>query len=76
MPDTICAPRQGSFEIRTVLGDGKIGPEQRRQFDQWRAAILVPLDRSARYRPSRATATVSPSPIRQTAPLDCPYFSR
>ncbi len=71
--DTICVPQQGSFEIRMVLGDGKIGPEQRRQFDQWRAAIPVPLDRPARYAIKGNSYSLA-IPYPATAPLDRPYF--
>jgi DsbC/DsbD-like thiol-disulfide interchange protein len=42
--DTICVPQQDRFALLLRAGDGSIEADQRRQFDQWRSAIPVPLD--------------------------------
>lgn len=47
--DLVCVPESGSFTIPITIGNGTISVEQRARFDQWRAALPVPLDRQAIY---------------------------
>ena len=47
--DLVCVPESGSFTIPLTVGNGTITVEQRARFDQWRAALPVPLDRQASY---------------------------
>lgn len=71
--DMICVPQQDRFKLQLVVGDGAIRAEQRRQFDQWRSAIPVPLDRDARYAISGKRFAIA-IPYPASAPLDRPYF--
>ena len=41
--DLVCVPESGSFTIPLTVGNGTITVEQRARFDQWRAALPVPL---------------------------------
>lgn len=71
--DKICVPQQGRFTVQLVAGDGAIDAKQRIQFDQWRAAIPVPLDQPARYAVNGARYSIAiPYPV--DAPLNRPYF--
>ena len=47
--DRVCVPQRGSLALQLVVGDGKVDTSQRTQFDAWRAALPVPLDREALY---------------------------
>ncbi|MEQ1549781.1 protein-disulfide reductase DsbD domain-containing protein [Sphingorhabdus sp.] len=71
--DTICVPQQDQFTLKLVTGDGAIKAEPQRQFDQWRSAIPVPLDRDARYAISGKRFAIA-IPYPASAPLDRPYF--
>ncbi|MBP6380305.1 MAG: thioredoxin family protein [Sphingorhabdus sp.] len=71
--DMICVPQQDRFELQLVVGNGAIRAEQRRQFDQWRSALPVPLDRGARYAISGKRFAIA-IPYPASAPLDRPYF--
>ncbi len=71
--DTICVPQQDRFALLLRAGDGSIEADQRRQFDQWRSAIPVPLDQPARYAISGNRYNLA-IPYPASAPLDRPYF--
>ncbi len=45
--DEICVPEGDDLSIRLIAGDGK--SDKRGQFDRYRMALPVPLDRNARY---------------------------
>ena len=47
--DTVCVPEGGVLSVPLTAGDGTIGNADRTRFDQWRAALPVPLDRQALY---------------------------
>ncbi len=47
--DTVCVPEGSTFSLALTLGDGAVSSITRTQFDNWRAALPVPLDREARY---------------------------
>ena len=71
--DTICVPQQGRFDLPLRAGDGAVTAQQRQRFDQWRAAIPVPLDQSARYAIDGKTYRIA-IPYPASAPLDRPWF--
>jgi DsbC/DsbD-like thiol-disulfide interchange protein/cytochrome c biogenesis protein CcdA len=47
--DTVCIPEGGTLSVPMTIGDGNMDSTTRTQFDNWRAALPVPLDRAARY---------------------------
>jgi thiol:disulfide interchange protein len=47
--DTVCVPEGSTFAVPLTVGDGKISNADRVRFDNWRAALPVPLDRQAIY---------------------------
>lgn len=47
--DLVCVPEGGTLSVPLTIGNGEIGSASRTRFDQWRAALPVPLDREARY---------------------------
>lgn len=47
--DTVCVPEGGTLLLPMRVGEGKIDAASRSRFDQWRAALPVPLDRQAIY---------------------------
>ncbi|HEV7233700.1 MAG TPA: thioredoxin family protein, partial [Sphingorhabdus sp.] len=47
--DIVCVPEGGTLSVPLTIGDGKIAQASRAHFDQWRAALPVPLDRAGRY---------------------------
>lgn len=71
--DKICVPQQGRFTLRLKVGDGVVDRASRTQFDQWRAAIPVPLDQPARYAVAGKNYLIA-IPYPDGAPLDQPYF--
>ena len=71
--DSICVPQQGGFMLQLQAGDGTVEVAKRKQFDQWRSAIPVPLDQNARYAISGKRYEIA-IPFPASAPLDRPYF--
>ena len=71
--DTICVPQQDRFTLQLRAGGGTVEFNKRKQFDQWRSAIPVPLDQNARYAISGKTYAIA-IPYPASAPLDRPYF--
>lgn len=47
--DIVCVPEGGTLLLPMRVGEGKIDAASRSRFDQWRAALPVPLDRQAIY---------------------------
>lgn len=47
--DMVCVPEGSSFAVPLTVSDGKIASADRVRFDNWRAALPVPLDRQAVY---------------------------
>ena len=71
--DRVCVPQRGSLALEVVVGAGKTDASQRAQFDAWRAALPVPLDREARYAVNgKAIQIAVPFPAK--AALAEPYF--
>jgi DsbC/DsbD-like thiol-disulfide interchange protein/cytochrome c biogenesis protein CcdA len=71
--DRICVPQQGRLSIELMIGDGRIGAEAAKRFDAWRAALPVPLDRTARYAVTGKRIEIA-IPYPATAALSEPYF--
>lgn len=71
--DRVCVPQRGSLAFEMVAGAGKVDASKRTQFDVWRAALPVPLDREALYAvKGRAIQIAVPFPA--SAGLAEPYF--
>jgi DsbC/DsbD-like thiol-disulfide interchange protein/cytochrome c biogenesis protein CcdA len=47
--DLVCVPESGTLSVPMTIGSGTIAKLDRRQFDAWRSALPVPLDRKALY---------------------------
>jgi DsbC/DsbD-like thiol-disulfide interchange protein/cytochrome c biogenesis protein CcdA len=47
--DTVCIPEGALLSAPITIGTGEMDSSKRARFDQWRAALPVPLDREARY---------------------------
>ena len=71
--DTICVPQQDGFTLQLQAGDGTVEVTKRKQFDQWRSAIPVPLDQNAHYAINGKRYEIA-IPYPASAPLDRPYF--
>lgn len=71
--DLICVPESGSFAIPLTVGNGTIAAQQRSRFDQWRAALPVPLDRQANYAISGSNISIA-IPFPESAAADKVWF--
>lgn len=71
--DRVCVPQRGSLALELVVGAGKVGASNRAQFDVWRAALPVPLDREALYLVKGKTIQIA-VPFPANAGLAEPYF--
>ena len=71
--DRVCVPQRGSLALQLVVGDGKVEVSQRTQFDAWRAALPVPLDREALYAVNGKAIQIA-IPFPANAKLANPYF--
>ena len=71
--DRVCVPQRGSLALELVVGAGKVEASQRTQFDAWRAALPVPLDRAARYAVNGKAIQIA-VPFPANAQLAEPYF--
>jgi thiol:disulfide interchange protein len=47
--DAVCVPEQADLATTLTIGDGKITPERRAQFDGWRAKLPRPLGSGGTY---------------------------
>lgn len=47
--DIVCVPEGGTLSAPLIVGTGAISDANRARFDIWRAALPVPLDRTAQY---------------------------
>jgi len=47
--DLVCVPESATLSVPMTIGSGTIAKLDRRQFDAWRSALPVPLDRKALY---------------------------
>ncbi len=71
--DLICVPESGSFTIPLTVGNGAIAAQQRTRFDQWRAALPVPLDRQANYAINGSSISIA-IPFPESAAADKVWF--
>ena len=71
--DRVCVPQRGSLALALVASAGKVEASNYAQFDAWRAALPVPLDREALYAvDGKAIQIAVPYPA--NAQLSAPYF--
>ena len=71
--DRVCVPQRGLLALELVAGKSNVEPSVRAQFDGWRAALPVPLDRNARYAVDGKTIQIA-IPFPAKAELAAPYF--
>ena len=71
--DRVCVPQRGSLALELVANGGKVDASKRAQFDTWRAALPVRLDREARYAVSGKAIRIA-VPFPANAELKEPYF--
>jgi DsbC/DsbD-like thiol-disulfide interchange protein/cytochrome c biogenesis protein CcdA len=71
--DRVCVPQQDTMSLELTAGSGVIDSVSRTRFDQWRAALPVPLDREARYAVNGKTIKIA-VPYPAKAELAQPYF--
>lgn len=71
--DTVCIPEGGLLSVPLTVGDGDIDRARRARFDQWRAALPVPLDSEGRYAISNGKIAFA-VPYPASARLDGVHF--
>jgi thiol:disulfide interchange protein/DsbC/DsbD-like thiol-disulfide interchange protein len=71
--DRVCVPQQGRMQLELIAGRGDIATNSRNRFDQWRAALPVPLDRAAHYAVDGTRIEIA-VPYPAGAALAQPYF--
>ena len=71
--DRVCVPQRGSLALELAAGSGKVDASKPAQFDLWRAALPVPLDREALYAVSGKSIQIA-VPFPANAQLAEPYF--
>jgi thiol:disulfide interchange protein/DsbC/DsbD-like thiol-disulfide interchange protein len=69
----VCVPEGDDLSIDLVAGDGAVSAASRAQFDAYRAALPLPLDRAGRYAVKGKTLEIA-VPYPATAPVKQPYF--
>jgi DsbC/DsbD-like thiol-disulfide interchange protein/cytochrome c biogenesis protein CcdA/thiol-disulfide isomerase/thioredoxin len=71
--DKICVPEGDNLAINLTAGDGSVSAAKRKTFDDYRAALPVPIDQKGRYQiEGKSIAIAIPYPA--DAALDEPYF--
>lgn len=70
--DKICVPQSGELVLELTVGDGRVDPATRTQFDGWRGAIPQLLDQKGRYAVSGETVRIA-IPYPAAAPLAEPH---
>jgi len=71
--DRVCVPQRGTLAVDLVVGAGKTNTADSSQFDRWRAALPIPLDREARYAVDGKTMRIA-VPFPANAKVAEPYF--
>jgi DsbC/DsbD-like thiol-disulfide interchange protein/cytochrome c biogenesis protein CcdA len=71
--DRVCVPQRGTLAADLVVGTGKTSTANNDQFDRWRAALPIPLDREARYAVLGKTMQIA-VPFPAKAAVAEPYF--
>ena len=69
----ICVPEKGAMAIDLVAGDGRISPERRAAFDEFRARLPRPLTAGGRYAVSGENVRLA-IPYPESAAISAPYF--
>jgi DsbC/DsbD-like thiol-disulfide interchange protein/cytochrome c biogenesis protein CcdA len=71
--DRVCVPQRGTLATDLVVGAGKTNTGNTSQFDRWRAALPIPLDREARYALDGKIMRIA-VPFPANAKVAKPYF--
>jgi thiol:disulfide interchange protein/DsbC/DsbD-like thiol-disulfide interchange protein len=71
--DRVCVPQRGNLALELVAGSGGAQNSKRAEFDKWRAALPVPLDRVANYAVSGKTIQIA-VPFPENAELSKAHF--
>jgi thiol:disulfide interchange protein/DsbC/DsbD-like thiol-disulfide interchange protein len=70
---SICVPESADLSLGLTVGDGRISPERRAQFDAWRQAQPKPIGARATYQAASGTLRIA-IPYPAGAPLAQAYF--
>jgi thiol:disulfide interchange protein len=71
--DEVCVPEQGTIAIDLTVGDGRIDPATRTQFDGWRAKLPRPLGAQARFEVVQGRMRIA-VPLPADVAVGQPYF--
>ncbi|MDK2761457.1 MAG: thioredoxin family protein [Sphingopyxis sp.] len=71
--DKICVPERAVISVALKAGDGKVAPDQRKRFDDWRALLPQPLDRAGSWERRGDTVRFG-IPLPPTTTLDAPHL--
>ncbi|GAO40911.1 putative thiol-disulfide interchange protein [Sphingomonas changbaiensis NBRC 104936] len=71
--DEVCVPEQGMIAVDLTVGDGRIDPAARAQFDAWRAKLPRPLGAQARFEVVQGRMRIA-VPLPADVPVSAPYF--
>lgn len=71
--EEVCVPEQGPIAVDLIVGDGRIEPATRTQFDGWRAKLPRPLGASARFEVRQRRMRIA-VPLPQDVAVADPYF--
>lgn len=71
--DEVCVPEQGTIAVGLTVGDGRIDPAARVQFDAWRAKLPRPLGAQARFEVVQGRMRIA-VPLPADVPVTAPYF--
>ncbi|HEU4968259.1 MAG TPA: thioredoxin family protein [Sphingomonas sp.] len=71
--DEVCVPEQGRIAVDLTIGDGRIDPATRAQFDAWRAKLPRPLGAQARFEVVEGRMRIA-VPLPADVGVSQPYF--
>lgn len=71
--DEVCVPEQGRIATELTVGDGRIDPATRAQFDGWRAKLPRPLGGQARFEVAQGRMRIA-VPLPADVSVADPYF--
>jgi thiol:disulfide interchange protein len=71
--DAVCVPERGTIAVELTVGDGRIQPAARAQFDGWRAKLPRPLGAQARFEVVQGRMRIA-VPLPADVAVSRPYF--
>jgi DsbC/DsbD-like thiol-disulfide interchange protein len=71
--DAVCVPERGTIAVDLTVGDGRIQPAARAQFDGWRAKLPRPLGAQARFEVVQGRMRIA-VPLPADVAVSRPYF--